>query len=245
MLRIAICDDDPLHLNDACARVDRLLKARDKRHGTRLFSSAEDLLAAMDADAWQPDLAVLDIEMGGADGITLAQELNRRAPACRIIFLTGYVDYAPEVYVAEHIWFVVKSRVEEFFEPALDKALKSLEEGEAAVPGLVIREEGKNVVLPLDSILYIEKVGRRSCIRCTEGDHYDARRPALLIPEALKDHFLHCHQGYWVNFRMIRELDHEEFILRNGSRIPIGRAYRDAARKTFFDRYLFKQDPTN
>lgn len=237
MLTIAICDDDPVHLDTAAAKVGAFFKERGLRFSCRLFSSAESLLAQMRAEDWQPDIAVLDIEMDGQDGISLARDLNRLCPACRIIFLTGYVDYAPEVYVAEHIWFVVKRRADEFFEPALDKALRSLDEGEAAVAGLVIRENGKKVVVPLQDLLYIEKVGRKSLIRCTGGDHSDARRPALLIPEALQDRFLHCHQGYWVHFRMIEELDHEEFVLRGGLRIPIGRAYRDAARKTFFERY--------
>ena len=38
----------------------------------------------------QPDVALLDIEMPGADGITAAGELHRRLPSCRSLILTTF-----------------------------------------------------------------------------------------------------------------------------------------------------------
>jgi two-component system, NarL family, response regulator DesR len=37
----------------------------------------------------KPDVAVLDIDLPGIDGITAAAELRRQLPACRILVLTG------------------------------------------------------------------------------------------------------------------------------------------------------------
>jgi len=36
----------------------------------------------------QPDVALLDIEMPGSDGLSAAQELHKNIPACRIVILT-------------------------------------------------------------------------------------------------------------------------------------------------------------
>ncbi|MET7418468.1 response regulator transcription factor [Dactylosporangium sp. NPDC005555] len=49
----------------------------------------------------RPDVALLDIEMPGGDGITAAAELRRRLPACRVLILTtfgrpGYLRRAME-----------------------------------------------------------------------------------------------------------------------------------------------------
>ena len=38
----------------------------------------------------QPDVALLDIEMPGQDGITAAAELRERLPACRVLILTVF-----------------------------------------------------------------------------------------------------------------------------------------------------------
>jgi two-component system, NarL family, response regulator DesR len=37
----------------------------------------------------QPDVAVLDIDMPGMDGLTSAQQLHEKLPSCRILILTG------------------------------------------------------------------------------------------------------------------------------------------------------------
>ena len=51
--------------------------------------------------AARPDVALLDIEMPGADGLTAAAELRQRLPECRVIILTtfgrpGYLKRAME-----------------------------------------------------------------------------------------------------------------------------------------------------
>lgn len=38
--------------------------------------------------AERPDLAVLDIDLPGLDGITAAAQLHERMPACRVVILT-------------------------------------------------------------------------------------------------------------------------------------------------------------
>ena len=237
MLTAAICDDNALHLKQAEDMTVKVLTEAGQPFALCTFSSAEDLLLWMKAAETQPDIAVLDIEMGGEDGISLAKKLNASAPACRIIFLTSYVDYAPDAYEAEHIWFVVKARAEEHFGPAMEKALKSLAERDAAKPGLLVREDGRTVLLPLESVLYIGREGRKALVMCEDGPHYASARPDKLIPQKLTEYFLRCHQGYWVNLAKIAELDHEEFVLKNGARIPISRGFREEAKRRFFDLY--------
>ena len=237
MLKVAVCDDNAIHLSDAEKRINELLAEKHVSFRSWSFTSAEALLGKITDEDWQPDIAVLDIEMDGEDGISLARKLNEKVPQCRIIFLTSFIEYAPEVYVSEHIWFVVKSRVDDFFKAAVDKALLSIERGETAVQGIMVRENGKKILIPLEKIIYIGRVARKAHICCVNGDYYDPRRPADLIPEKISDFFIRCHQGYWVNHKMIEELDHEEFVLRGGIRIPIGRTFRDEARGRFLKEY--------
>ena len=38
----------------------------------------------------RPDVALLDIEMPGADGITVAGQLRRQVPSCKVLMLTTF-----------------------------------------------------------------------------------------------------------------------------------------------------------
>ncbi|TDD66846.1 response regulator transcription factor [Jiangella aurantiaca] len=44
--------------------------------------------AALDC---RPDVALLDVDLPGVDGLTAAAELHERLPACRVLILTGLV----------------------------------------------------------------------------------------------------------------------------------------------------------
>ena len=71
------------------------------------------------AAASRPDVALLDIEMPGSDGITAAAELRRRLPACRVLMLTtfGRPGYLRRAMVSGASGFMLKDA------PAADLAV--------------------------------------------------------------------------------------------------------------------------
>ena len=81
------------------------------------------MLAMLAEDGYRPDIAVLDICMDDMDGISLAKEINRLAPACRVIFLSSYAGYLMDAYEDEHIYYVLKSDEAARLPVALRKAL--------------------------------------------------------------------------------------------------------------------------
>lgn len=92
----------------------------------------EVLPAALDAF---PDLALLDIEMPGGDGLSAAVELKERLPACRVIILTtfGRAGYLKRAMEAGAVGFLLKDA------PAaeLATAIRRVVKGERVVdPGL-------------------------------------------------------------------------------------------------------------
>ena len=235
MISIALCDDMAEHLQRSMTLTQQYMRDEGEECSFRKFSSAEELRTEIE-EGYFPDLAVLDIEMPGTDGITLARQLNTMIPECRIIFLTSYLDYAQESYRAEHIWFTVKKDAEKYLPEALKKALNSIRNNDA-VQCIVIRNNSQKIPVDINEIYYISKVGRKSMCHCADRNLFDTRRPALLIPPNLASRFIRCHQGYWVNKDMIAELDKNEFVLKDKTRIPISRSYRDSARNEFFRRF--------
>ena len=87
-MRTLIVDDEPL----ARARLKRLLNEFSVIDLVGEASNATDALEMV--EKLQPDLVMLDIEMPGMDGLTLAGSLNQRPITPAIILVTTYPDHA-------------------------------------------------------------------------------------------------------------------------------------------------------
>lgn len=228
MRSIAICDDEPVHLEYTQRLVQKTLPPT--QFETELFPGAEPLLQAMEREEYCPDIAVLDIRMDGLNGIELAQTLNRLAPGCRIIFLTSFLGYATEVYEAEHVYFVLKSEAEHRLGPALRKAAET-----PPAPCWVPMKQAKGTTLiPLDQILFLERKGRKTRVQTETETLWTAQTPQELLETVPPEAFIRCHQSYWVRTTKILAMKHNDFYVTMDHRIPLSRTYRQAAKEHFF-----------
>ena len=189
------------------------------------------MLIALEEKCYHPDIAVLDIRMADVDGIALAKEVNRLAPACRVIFLSSYAGYLMDAYEAEHIYYVLKSDEAARLPVALRKALGAL----SAEKTLTLRRGGSYQRVGLDTVLYLERSLHKTIVHTTDGTLETTQSPqALLESGHAEADFIRCHQSYWVNCRAIVGMEHETFCLSDGTRVPISRSRRNDARAAFF-----------
>jgi two-component system response regulator DesR len=81
--------------------------------------------------AHRPDVALLDIEMPGLDGLAAAAVLTAQVPACRVVILTtfGRAGYLRRAMAAGAVGFVVKDAPPE----ALADAVRRVVRGERVV----------------------------------------------------------------------------------------------------------------
>lgn len=101
MLRVLIVDDEPLAL-------ERLKVAFRDIDGATLVGEAEDGEAAAQKIAeLKPDLVLLDVQMPGLDGMSLAAKLG---PVDRpeIVFVTAFNQYAPDAFDVEAADYLMK-----------------------------------------------------------------------------------------------------------------------------------------
>jgi two-component system response regulator DesR len=95
MIRILLAEDQGM-VRGALAALIRL--EEDIAVVAEVARGDEIVKAALET---QPDVALLDIEMPGMDGLSAAKELNESFPSCRIVILTtfgrsGYLRQAME-----------------------------------------------------------------------------------------------------------------------------------------------------
>lgn len=110
MIRILLADDENL-IRDALAT---LLSLEDDLDVVVQAASGTEALAA--ARKHTPDVAVLDLQMPGLDGIEVAQALVTEVPGCGVVMVTshgrpGYLKRALEAGVRAFLPKTVSSRV--------------------------------------------------------------------------------------------------------------------------------------
>ena len=172
MLQLAVCDDEAVCLRQT---VDILRAALgDTPHQLKTFQNAPAVLHMLAEDGYRPDIAVLDICMGELDGISLAKEINRLAPACRVIFLSSYAGYLMDAYEAEHIYYVLKSDEAARLPVALRKALGALSTEKA----LTLRRGGSyqrtRCSCTPPTAISRRRRARRLCLRATRRTNSSA-----------------------------------------------------------------------
>lgn len=149
-LRVLLIDDE------APAR-DRLARLLQRCENAELIGQCEDggdLLAL--CQTLKPDLLLLDVEMPGQDGLSLARDLrahyNRSSdPAPAIVFVTAFERYAVEAFDVRAADYLVKPVRQERLEAALTRVRDRISEIKDE-PILVARLAERITRIPLGEI---------------------------------------------------------------------------------------------
>ena len=99
----AICVDDEKLITDYVVSLCRELPPLTEAEG---FTRARDALAWLKENS--ADLALLDIDMPGMNGIELAAAIKQKRPETAILFLTGYSEYAVEAFAVRASGYLMK-----------------------------------------------------------------------------------------------------------------------------------------
>ncbi len=101
-MNIIVVDDERLALKDLVETVGQVF---DEAYVQGFQKPAEALLFAEEAPV---NIAFLDVEMGGMDGISLARQLSALQPGINIIFVTGFAEYALDAFEVFASGYVLK-----------------------------------------------------------------------------------------------------------------------------------------
>jgi two-component system, LytTR family, response regulator AlgR len=117
-VRVVIVDDEPL------AR-DRLKRLLADLPGYEIVGEAGDGETALDLiDEEEPDLVLLDIRMGGVDGIQVARNLQDLELPPAVIFTTAYSEHALSAFDANAQAYLLKPIRAEKLKEALMRVRK-------------------------------------------------------------------------------------------------------------------------
>lgn len=121
-MRILVVDDEPMSLEET-KEVTRKVKPE-----AEIVSAGNYKKALEAAKEDRLDIALLDIEMPGMNGLELAKRLKEICPDINIIFVTAYEEYALEAFSVYASGYLMKPVMPESMEEAFKNLRNSLQD---------------------------------------------------------------------------------------------------------------------
>lgn len=238
-MKIAVVDDERparselIYLIRQCAPDAEIMEADSSEHLMQLL--AQKVF----------DVCFVDIDLGGANGTTLASMIKSRQPETLIVFATAYREYAVKAFELGAVDYLlkpfdlerVKKSVERLKEKSeqLDIHKKSLD-----IHKLMVNGGTSFQVLDVSEIVYIETENRSCRIHTKERDYIQNESLNFYENRLSSDRFFRIHKSYLINLDYVAEMIpgfNNGYSLKmkyfEKERLPIGRTQVKEFRNLF------------
>ena len=162
------------------------------------------------------DIALLDIDMGETNGIELARKLRAENENIVIIFITNFIQYAPEGFEVQAFRYLLKADLSAKLDSYFDSAVQEVLQRKQLV---TISINSEIIDVPVNDILYLESHRRIIVMHLL-----DEKRPAYQfygniteLSEKIEPlGFLRIQKSYLVNMHYVEIFQYNKVQLRGG-----------------------------
>ena len=219
MLELIACDDDSTITDFISFFVMKNFKGL---YNVATVNSCHELIGMVEIKNHVPDALIMDINLKDGNGIETVQYLQRHYPGIKVIYLTGNIQYATEIFKTNPAYFLVKPIRENELIDAISKVTREIETTKADM--VFVRTGGSEIVLDRKKIMYLESCGRKLVLVMEHGERYEIYEKIDNIQERLGGTFVRSHKSYLINMRYIVERTNYGFCLSDGTHLPISKA---------------------
>ena len=219
-MRIILCDDDEQILKQLLKYLREYFKSSHLNQPQySVYSCGDDLLKAeMDSSAPQADIAFLDVEMPGRNGINTGALLKERNPNTKIFIVTSYLDYLDDA-MRFHVFRYLSKPIDK--QRLFRNMKEALYQISIATKPIRIETKDETVICSTDEIVMVENEDRKVVVHtlsCPLESVENSKYWDMLL--AYKS-FFRAHRSYIINFKFIASYSHETIQLK----APDGQAW--------------------
>ncbi len=200
-----------------CCEKSGLLDVKDH------FTNVADALAYLNTTT--VDILFLDVEMPGANGFDLLDQLGYSP---KVILTTSKPEYAYNAFEYHVIDFLKKPFTYQRFLEALQKAAVKDDSDNQVTSSdkhIFIKSDGKLVRLNNEDILYIESMGDYVKFVTADKKYITHNTIKALEEKVDKTCFMKVHRSYIINLTKIDDIRENDLFIK-GTEIPISKAHK-------------------
>ena len=238
MYNIAICEDNDQCLENLRACLGRFFEQANG--GCRLSKYSRGDMFLRDLKPHAYDIVFFDVEMPGADGISVAKKLREVDKRVIIIFTTAHSQPVFSSFAAEPLQYLLKPLNYDSFESVMNLAVQKIEKDRRDC--IILSFNNSIYKIPLREIVYFESRERTLLVHLTDREYTFYAKLNEIESRLENKDFIRSHQSYLVNMSFIRKIDKSNMLLSTGRRLDISRSKLKATKDLFMS-YLMDLMP--
>ena len=227
-MKILICDDEKEYLEILTSHVREYM---DKHYIECDITATVDPISISRSNLVF-DLAFLDIQMDGIDGISLAKELRSRNSKLALFFVTNYEEYQDDAMDLQAFRFFEKPFDANRLYTGLDKAMEYID---GAYVDVFLYGNGIQQRVLVDDIMYITRNNRKVVMVTQSGDYITKESFDEWCNKLPQLFFYPVHKSFLINLHYVERYAYSEVYLTNGTRIPISPRKQSLFHKFWFE----------
>lgn len=216
MFNIAILEDDAAAAKSLQYILNTYASKNDVVFNTKVYTNAELFLADTKVSF---DIAFMDVELPGMNGMDAAFKLREHDKNVIIIFVTNMAQYAVKGYEVNALYYIIKPINYQNVSFKLQKALNLLATN--AESTLVLRQPNGLARISTRNLVYVE-ISNHKLMYHTDTGIFTAYGSLSGVEQELKDYgFFRCNSCYLVNAKYIASVSGLSVILHDGTQLQI------------------------
>lgn len=227
-MRILICDDEECYIPPLRKCLEQYMVEHCIPFDITELSQPQVVLTSKDAF----DIAFLDIQMEGVDGLTLAKELRRRNRNTALFFITNYESYQDSAMDIQALRYFTKPFDQNRLTSGLDKALEYID---GAYVDVFLYSDGVQQRILVDDILYLTLEGRKVAIQTDKNQFLVTGKLEDWLERFPHTFFRQPHKSFLVNLHHVDRYSYSELQMSDGTRIPIAPKKQPEFRRVWFE----------
>lgn len=235
IMQIAIVDDLKSERDLLGSYIVRYCQENNISLNLVKFTCGEEILATKTTPF---DIIFLDIYMPGLSGLETASEIRKLDTNCLLVFSTTSSDFAVKSFRVRAFDYLVKPYAYEQLAEIMSLAEKALHKSSRFIE---VKESREMVKILIRDILYADYDNHYIQIHTKDNTIKTYLSFQDFAPVLLKyPQFLNCYRNCIINMDSVASLYDNDFLLKNGERIPITREKRSEIRQFYAD-YAFQK----
>lgn len=230
-MKILICDDDSKIINKINSLLNKVTKQRKLHFEIKTYNCGESVLS----DLERYDIAFVDIEMSGINGLSVTKHLQKTNPNIIVFIVTSFQAYLDDAMDLNVFRYLSKPLDENRFIKNLNIAINVYQKSTQ-----IIATEAYDEFYSIFTrdILYITIKNRKACI-ITKDNTYPTKRSFEYWKKELSnyDYFVQSHCSYIINLKNVTHFSKTDVTLSKNQTdtitLPISRRFYPLFKEAF------------